>query len=131
MSLTNQISKHHSLKTPSMQANIFAEQIATCHACNVLIEDKKMLKIEKLNLCFHVDHLECHYCKKDLSEISFFEAESNFYCDVCFNQNYFPTCFKCQKPISGQCSIADNKNYHSECFACHQCEKTILDKFFV
>lgn len=103
--------------------------IQNCHFCKQSILEKNFLKIENSETFFHANHLLCYNCDSDITHKIFFEEESQFYCESCFQKKYLPICENCRLPITGDFSLTDNQHYHKKCFLCSNCGFVLRDNY--
>jgi hypothetical protein len=87
-----------------------------------------MLPEEKLYV--HIDHFNCSSCNKNIAEEGYYNENSKFYCEACYDEFLSPNCYYCQSLITGEHLLVMNKKYHIDCLKCNHCNNLINNKSF-
>uniref|UniRef100_A0A3Q1K1V4 Paxillin n=1 Tax=Anabas testudineus TaxID=64144 RepID=A0A3Q1K1V4_ANATE len=81
--------------------------------------------ISALNCLWHPECFVCRECFTPFVNGSFFEHDSQPYCEVHYHERRGSLCSGCQKPITGRCITAMSKKFHPEHFVCAFCLKQL------
>ncbi|XP_030631471.1 paxillin a [Chanos chanos] len=81
--------------------------------------------ISALNTLWHPECFVCRECFTPFVNGSFFEHESQPYCEAHYHERRGSLCSGCQKPITGRCITAMAKKFHPEHFVCAFCLKQL------
>eukprot|EP00158_Paraphelidium_tribonemae_P007451 Partr_v1_DN28252_c0_g1_i1_m75411 putative transforming growth factor beta 1 induced transcript 1 len=115
-----------SARTTVVQGSNITEQqpiLAKCGACSGAVYAND-LAVNAIGKTYHQHHFQCFVCRKGLAGDTFFEKNSNPYCEKCMNEAFLlPTCAFCGDKIKGRCINAVEKSWHPEHFFCSQCGK--------
>ncbi|KAL6069755.1 LIM domain-binding protein 3 [Balamuthia mandrillaris] len=93
---------------------------ARCAHCDQPIEGSCITAIGKK---WHVNCFSCAQCLKPFGTSTFFERDSNAFCQSCFYGIFSSRCASCERPISSDTVNALGRQWHPECFACTHCKK--------
>lgn len=80
--------------------------------------------------CSHTNFV-CTNCRRSLLEVGFIEEPGNqFFCQVCYQNLYAPTCSRCSGKVIGECLNALGKKWHPNCFVCGHCRQPFGNSSF-
>ncbi|KCV69420.1 paxillin [Fonticula alba] len=99
-----------------------------CGSCNEPVIGEELRAMGKI---FHPEHFTCLHCRKSLSGATFFEHNSNSFCDKCYHDRFSPRCAYCDGAIRDRCINALGKTWHPDHFFCSQCGKSFGDSGFM
>lgn len=97
-----------------------ATQKNICDKCKLFIKDKI---ISANGRHFHPDCFRCDNCKKQLFSF-ILTPENNFFCKTCYERQFLPQCYHCDKTINGKYYIDEydnNSHIHHDPQICHYC----------
>ncbi|XP_063729741.1 four and a half LIM domains protein 2-like [Symsagittifera roscoffensis] len=107
--------------------NCYNEFLAnSCFGCEQKIHPKYKSYCNE-DRYWHESCFVCTKCDTALSADRFALKEKAIYCTMCFDDNFSPSCNKCNEVIrigSKKLSWRDNV-YHSDCMFCFSCKKTL------
>ena len=111
------------LSKPSPSGNN-RKNLGKCARCVNAVYSTDMT-VNAFGKIYHQNHFQCHSCQKILSGETYFEKNSNPYCEKCMNDNFvLPVCQFCNEKIKGRCIQALEKSWHPDHFFCSHCGKT-------
>jgi hypothetical protein len=102
-----------------------------CGNCNDTILSSNFYKIDDEEVFYHMEHLLCKVCDKDLSQIGYYYHEEGLYCEHCFSELYLPHCVVCNKGIQNEFVSCEDLNFHKKCFRCSKCSGRLDETFYL
>lgn len=76
---------------------------------------------------WHPEHFTCFHCDKALGLETYFERDSQAYCETDYHTLFSPRCANCKTAILDKCISALDQTWHPECFVCSSCLKPFGD----
>ncbi|CAA96598.1 LIM zinc-binding domain-containing protein [Caenorhabditis elegans] len=106
-------------------------EFINCAGCKAKIAEEDVEKnkvVFFLNRMWHRDHIQCIFCKLQISDNRYFRSSIDPMkpsCYACHIQTNHPSCTGCSLPVIERGLVAFNRLFHIDCFRCAICNKTI------
>jgi len=118
----------NSLSSEMNQIGVDSEFKGQCARCKKAILGQVVTALGKT---WHQECFSCFQCRKPLGSSSFFEKDSNPFCEKCFHDFFSPKCAYCDGPIRERCINALGRTWHPDHFFCSQCGKNFAGGGFM